>query len=134
MDFYEKEDFDRIVYTIDHESDGYPIIEHRLGNIVWNYAEPGSAGRNKMYVEGVELYNHKAGFGQWRELVETFDTEAEAEHALLLCHRFDMYENRGTDAGPWVFDDREDAENEACEMLEQDAADDDEPAAPAPPA
>lgn len=120
MNWYEKERWDRIVYTIDYEKDGYPLIEHRLGDIVWDYAEPGNGGRNKMYVEGVELYSHAAGSCQWRELVETFDTEAEAEHALLLCHRFDMYENRGSNGNSWVYEKREDAEEAQCEDRAED--------------
>ena len=130
MGFYEKEDWDRIVYTIDYEREGYPIIEHRLGDIVWDYAEDGGGGRDRMFVEENELYRREKLF-PWRELVQTFDTEAEAKHALLLCHRADMYENRGTDVGPWVFDNREDAENEVREMLAEDAELDDE-AAPRP--
>lgn len=123
MNFYEKEDFDRIVYTVDREQDGYPIIEHRLGDIVWDYIEWTSDGWHRMDVEGKGLYSRKAGHQP--ELVETFDTEAEANHALLLCHRFAMYENRGTEGNPWVFENREDAENEVREMLEEDAELDD---------
>ncbi|MGO1162312.1 hypothetical protein ACTOV4_10185 [Brucella sp. C7-11G] len=134
MNFYEKEDFDRVVYTIDYEKDGYPIIEHRLGDIVREYAEPGSGGRDAMFVEGVELYSHDAGPCRWRELVWTFDTEDEANHALLLCHRFNMYEKMGTswEHLPEVYDTREAAEEWQAEMLEEDAENDDEPVAPSP--
>lgn len=127
MNWYEKEDWDRIVYTIDYEREGYPIIEHRLGDIVWDYAEDGGGGQDRMFVEENELYRRENLF-PWRELVQTFDTEAEAKHALLLCHRADMYENRGSNGNSWVYEKREDAEEAQREDLEED----DEPAAPAP--
>lgn len=34
MNYFEDVDFERIVYTVDYEQDGYPIIEHKLRDIV----------------------------------------------------------------------------------------------------
>lgn len=130
MNYYEKENWSRIVYTIDCEKDGYPIIEHKLGDIVWDYAETTSDGWRCMSVDGDGLYSREAGHQP--ELVRTFDTEAEANHALLLCHRFDMHEKRGTEGNPWVFECRADAESMAREMLEEDIDEDDEPVSPTP--
>lgn len=79
-----------------------------------------------MFVEGGNLYCHEAGYGKWRELVYTFDTEAEAQHALLLCHLFAMDNSRGIDGAVWVYDKRIDAENERLDVLEEETYTDEE--------
>jgi hypothetical protein len=105
INYYEKIDFNQIVYTIDENG----IKTHDLGIIATEYADETTTPHGiapRMYVERNELRTWGAG-GNNETLVFEFKTNEQAEHALLLCHLYDL-ENH-CDA-PNVFYTRGDAE------------------------
>ena len=62
--------------------------------------------------EGVELWTWGVN-GNNPALVEAFDSEEEADHALMLCHRFDLLNG---DDNPIVYNTKAEAEEAIAEI------------------
>lgn len=113
INYYEKVDFEKTVYTVGESG----IEEHELGDIATQYADMATTPHGiapRMYVEGTDLRTWGTG-GSNEALVNQFKTSEQAQHALLLCHLYDLDNN--VDA-PLVFFSREDAEAVHAELLE----------------
>ena len=113
INYYEKVDFEKTVYTIGESG----IEEHELGDIATQYADMTTTPQGvapRMYVEGTDLRTWGTG-GSNEALVNQFATSEQAQHALLLCHLYDL--DNDFDA-PVVFFSREDAEVVHAELLE----------------
>ena len=76
IDFYEKIDFDQEVWVCD----GSEMELQRLRDVCSEHGDPDLQHR----AEGCELVRYRANLQRPRQLVHTFDTEAEAEHAYWL--------------------------------------------------
>ncbi len=89
MNFYEKENFDQAVYIIEDNE----IEQITLRELCLEFADETTTpnGINKRFHlrEGVELWTWGVN-GKNPAMVEAFDSEEEADHALMLCHRFDL--------------------------------------------
>lgn len=112
MNFYEKENFDQAVYIIEDNE----IEQITLRELCLEFADETTTpnGINKRFHlrEGVELWTWGAG-GNNPALVETFDSEEEADHALMLCHRFDLLSG---DDSPIVYNTKAEAEEAMAEF------------------
>lgn len=104
MNFYEKEDFSRTVYSIQ----GGIVVPATLETLCREWAEttttPGGVD-TCFHVRGNDLWSWGPA-GNGRHHVASFDTEADAYHALLLSFRYDLLSR--ADA-PEIFDTEEDA-------------------------
>lgn len=113
INYYEKIDFDKTVYTLGDTG----IQEHRLRDLAAEWAEETTTPRGvstRMYTDGAELRSWGYG-GNNDKVVHEFETEAQAEHALLLCHLHDL--NTAADAPPW-FNNLDDAQRAFAEWEE----------------
>lgn len=77
IDFYEEMDFDREVWVF---YDRLTIKHEVLRDVCSEHGDPDRQHRP----EGCELVKYRANLQRPRQLVHTFDTEAEAEHAYWL--------------------------------------------------
>lgn len=92
IDFYNPVDFAQTVYTID---DTGTVKAHTLADLCRQHCDETTTPHGiapKMHTRGNELWTWGL-CGNFPELVATFDTDAEAEHALMLCHLFDLEHN-----------------------------------------
>ena len=115
MHYYEEMDFGKTVYTVDASASS--IDEHDLAALAREYAEttttPMGVG-TRMYTDGCDLRSWGPA-GNNDTLVHEFENEEQADHALLLCHLYDL-ENYAD--APTVFYARTDAEACLAELLE----------------
>ena len=114
INFYEKIDFDKTVYTLG----GTSIQEHALRDLAAEWAEETTTPlgvSTRMFTDGVQLRSWGYG-GNNDKVVCEFETEAQAEHALMLCHLHDL--NTAADAPTW-FDDVDDAWPAFAENFDQ---------------
>ncbi len=114
INFYEKIDFDKTVYTLGDTS----IQEHALRDLAAEWAEETTTPlgvSTRMFTDGVQLRSWGYG-GNNDKVVCEFETEAQAEHALMLCHLHDL--NTAADAPTW-FDDVDDAWPAFAENFDQ---------------
>jgi len=90
INYREPVDFSQTVYTVDCASK--KIIEHTLRDLCLEHAEETTTphGIGKTYhTRGNELWTW--GYcGNNPKIVETFDSDEEAEHAAMLSYLFDM--------------------------------------------
>jgi len=102
LDYYEKENWNRIVYTVDN----LKIEKHKLRDMCDEYAELGTnpTGLSPVIHRiGKNLYHWSYGE---RNLIKVFDSVLQAKNAVLIAHRHDLYNNDNVQ----VFDDIADAE------------------------
>ena len=107
IDFYEPEDFDRTVYIVNPET--LEISEQTLRDVCLEFANKTTTPLGVhpiIHARDCELWSW-GHMGSFPAKIETFDTEAEAEHAAMLCHRYDLYHNG---EALHVYDTREEAE------------------------
>lgn len=113
MNFYDDEDFDRVVYTA--EANG--VVEWTFGELCREYARetetPYGIGP-EYFVEGAELCRWKPE--NTYVTVKIFDTEEQAEHALYLTFKADML---ATNDGTIVHETREAAQAEFEDWLQK---------------
>jgi hypothetical protein len=115
INYYEKIDFSRIVYTLANDLSG--IEEHDLESLSREYADETTTPQGvapRMYVEDNELRTWGCG-GNNEALVEQFETSEQAEHALMLSYLYDLEHDVNA---PTVFYSRADAEVSLAEILE----------------
>ena len=112
INFYETEDFTRTVFTIEDSE----VVEHTLSDLCEDYADETTTPHGVMprfHVRDNELWDW--GFdGHHPRQVYVFDTEEEAEHALNLVHKYDLYTG---DNNPIVYDNRAEAESALRDLL-----------------
>lgn len=117
INYYEKVDFRRTVWTVDTLDPDCGIIESDLGELVTEYADttttPMGVG-TRIYTDGCDLRSWGHG-GNNDALVYEFENEEQAEHALLLCHLYDVDNSPHV---PDVFYTRVEAETFLAELLE----------------
>ena len=117
INYYKKVNFNRTVWTVDVLEPDCGIIESDLRELVTEYADttttPWGVG-TRIYTDGRDLRSWGHG-GNNDALVHKFDTQAQAEHALLLCHLYDF--DKSPDV-PDVFYTQVDAEACLAELRE----------------
>lgn len=114
INYYQKIDFDKTVFALGDTS----IQEHRLRDLAVEWADETTTPLGvapRMYTDGAELRTWGHG-GNNDTIVCEFETEAEAEHALLLCHLHDL--STHADAPDWFYD-LDDAWSAFAENFEQ---------------
>ena len=114
INYYEKIDFNQTVYTL--SPSGMGVYEYNLGALAEEHADETTTPHGiapRMFVENNELRTWGVA-GNNEALVNQFETNAQAEHALLLCHLYDL--NNHCDA-PTVFYTRDEAEDAYEEYL-----------------
>lgn len=115
IDFYEKEDFSRTVYTVDIET--LEIDSHVLRDLCEEFCEKTTTPygiASKFFVDGKTLRQYQ---GSNSKVVREFDTAGEAEHALYLIFKYDL---ENDDDAPSIFY----TLKEAREFVEQIETDD----------
>tara|TARA_R110001599_G_scaffold92569_4_gene242224 strand:+ start:52 stop:411 length:360 start_codon:yes stop_codon:yes gene_type:complete len=115
INYYEKIDFNQTVYTL--SPSGLGLHEYKLGALAKEHAAEANTPHGiapRMFIDGNELLTWEYG-GNYGSLVVEFKTNEQAEHALLLCHLYDLVNH--CDA-PNVFYTPEDAEAAYGEYLE----------------
>lgn len=109
IDYHAPVDFSATVYTIEGET----IRAHILADLARQHCREAPIPLGVMpvfHTRGTELWTW--GFaGQNPHLVAEFETEKEAEHALLLAHLYD------TDEAVHIYYRREDAEADLSDLL-----------------
>lgn len=116
LNYRKQQDFNKIVFII---NDDQEIEEHNYGSLCRECADETCSPRGaepRFHVRGNELWTWGPG-GQNPVLVEEFETEAEAEHALLISFEYDLH---NTDDAPIVFYTRADAEAELALLINGD--------------
>ena len=114
INYYEPENFTRTVFTVEYGE----VVEHILADLCREYADKTTSPRGVepcFHVRDSELWAWENG-GNHPTLVMEFDNKEEAEHALLLSFRYDLYSG---DNNPCVFDTREEAEEKMRELQEE---------------
>lgn len=90
MNYFEQIDFDQTVYTVGEDT---KISSHTLRDLCEEKAEttttPEGVGPKMHIRNDTELWTWGTG-GNDRHLLYRFQTAKEAEHALLLAHRWDL--------------------------------------------
>lgn len=90
IDFYEKENWDRTVYYIEDLT----IRSSKLSDLCLDFCEKTTSPRGvepKIHCEKRTLYSWNIDGS--KEIVMEFESEAQAKHAEMLCHRYDLYNN-----------------------------------------
>lgn len=112
IDYYENVDFDRTVYFVENGQ----VVDETLRDLVSEHAvettTPQGIGK-RFHVRDNELWDWGPQ-GNASRYIETFRSAEEAEHALLLCHRYDLLNG---DDKPEYFETREEAETQLNEEL-----------------
>ena len=114
INYFEEEDFNRTVFTVEEGK----VIEHKLADLCLEYAvtttTPHGIARC-FHTKGSELWAWSAinSARSLPVLIQQFDSEAEAEHALLLSCRYDLFNRQ---QAPYIHDTREAAELDLAEL------------------
>lgn len=120
LNYYEPVDFDSTVYTVTPDGE---IDSHLLGELVERYAQTTTTSEGvvpRAHIRNVtELWTWDAS-GKERKLLHRFSINEEAEHALLLTWRWDMF--FAATMPPIVFDTEAEA-NDLVEDILRDEAD-----------
>lgn len=112
MNFYENINFDRTVFIV---NDDFEIEGHVYRDLCEEYAEetttPRGVGKT-FHLRDNELWTW-GYMGNAPRKVESFDSEAEAEHALYVTFAYDLSNSA---LAPIIHDTRAEAEADAAEM------------------
>ena len=113
VNWYEAEDFDRVVFFV---NDDLEIESETFGTLCRKYADETTTPHGvapRYHTRGKELWSWGAG-GNNPYKVEAFDTEEEAEHALMLSF---MHDFANANDAPNVFNTREEADQDLEEIV-----------------
>ena len=112
IDFHEPEDYNRTVFTLVEGK----VVGYSLKDLCLHYAETTTSPEGvstTFHTRGNELWTWGAA-GNNPSLFIAFDSEDEAEHALLLSFRFDL--QNGVD-NPVLYDTWEEARQALDELI-----------------
>lgn len=118
INYFEKENFARAVFTIEEGE----IIEHTLGELCHEYAEETTSSRGVEPKFHTRISDNRYELWSWGyqgmhpKKIESFDSAKQAEHALLLSFKYDLYNGANN---PIIFNTYEEAEKTLNQWLDE---------------